>query len=848
MNAHLLSREGGYRRAGVSTYIEQLLRHLWAAGGRRTSWTVFAQRDVTAEWLGAPPGTRVQHSVLPTHRPVPRIFWEQFCAPWHAARSVPDVLFCPLNVVPMFAPCPTVVTIHDLAFLRFPHHRGVKNEYLRAMARLSVRRASHVLTVSEFTRREVISLLGVAPEQVTAVPNGRDEQFRAYPREDLEAFRRAKGLPDRFLLCVGTLEPRKNILTLLRAYARVKSAIGIPLVLAGGRGWEFDATLRQLGELGLGGDVRLTGYVPGDELPLYYAAATAFVYPSLYEGFGLPPLEALSTGTPAVISDAASLREVVGDAGLCVPALDVDALAAALLRVVGDEPLRQDLRRLGLERSVEFSWRACAERTFEVLRHVAGRGGSRWRTARGHLPAFSGGPNARRAPVVARRPLRVLYLGHTAKLGGAELALWELLRAVDRDLVDPVVILFSDGPLVDRLRAAGIATRVLPLAASVVNARKDGLGVGTLARVDDVAACVAFVAQLARLISWHHPDLVHTNSLKAHVLGGLAARLAGTPILWHVRERIADDYLPRQAVRAIRRLTRSVPTRVVVNSRATARALFGAPGSGPTGDMRGGAERCEVVPDGADCDRFRPAPREAVDSARAAGRPVRVGLVGRISPFKGQDIFLRAAAEVLQVHSDVRFLIIGAALFGEDEYERQLVSLVRSLGLEPHVEFRGFQNDVPATLAELDVVVHASVLPEPFGQVVVEAMASGKPIVATAGGGILDILTDGRCGLLVPMGDAQALSRAISRLVADPGLRAALGEAGRRRAVEHFSVQQTARRIESVYQGFAAANGPGSPGVPRRWRHVREALAAVAGVVVACWDNASASAETIAYL
>ncbi|HEY0604929.1 MAG TPA: glycosyltransferase family 1 protein [Herpetosiphonaceae bacterium] len=366
INAHLLSPEPGYRQAGVSEYIDQIMRHLWAITPDER-WTVYAPPGVTRETLNAPEHVRVRASRFQTSKPTTRILWEQAIAPAALLRDRPNILFCPLNVVPMLASCPTIVMVHDLAFLRYKLHKPAKRFYLSVLTWLSVKRASHVLTVSEFTRREVMELLHVPDYKVAAVPNGRKEDFGPVEPEVVAQFRAQNDLPPQFLLTVGTLEPRKNISTLIRAYAEAKDRLGMPLLIGGGKGWLYDEIFALVNELGLQQDVRFIGFIPREQLQLYYAAATAFVYPSLYEGFGLPLLEAMSVGTPVVTSDAGALVEVAGDAALIVPATDVPQMAEALVRISQDESLRAELRAKGLDRAQKFSWHAAAKETLHWL-------------------------------------------------------------------------------------------------------------------------------------------------------------------------------------------------------------------------------------------------------------------------------------------------------------------------------------------------------------------------------------------------------------------------------------------------------------------------------------------------
>jgi glycosyltransferase involved in cell wall biosynthesis len=219
----------------------------------------------------------------------------------------------------------------------------------------------------------VLELLHAPPAKVSAVPNGRKEDFGPVDPEAVRRFREQHDLPPRFLLSVGTLEPRKNIVTLIRAYAKAKDRLDLPLLIGGGKGWLYDEMFALVQALGLQQDVKFIGFIPREQLQLYYAAATAFVYPSLYEGFGLPLLEAMSVGTPVVTSDAGALVEVVGDAALIVLATDVTQMAEALVRVTQDEPLRAELRAKGFARAQQFSWHAAAKQTLRWLQMLARR-------------------------------------------------------------------------------------------------------------------------------------------------------------------------------------------------------------------------------------------------------------------------------------------------------------------------------------------------------------------------------------------------------------------------------------------------------------------------------------------
>jgi glycosyltransferase involved in cell wall biosynthesis len=273
-------------------------------------------------------------------------------------------------VGPIVAGRPFVVTVHDLSFLFYPHgFRALNRIYLRIFTRLSVQRARRIIAVSESTKRDLVENYRLSPGKVDVVHNGVDTSFRPLPVAQVAAFRSERGLPESFILFVGTLEPRKNVTRLIEAYARLPGAKP-PLLLVGGKGWLYDELFARSEELNLTDQVRFVGYVPAEELPLWYNAAELFVYPSLYEGFGLPPLEAMACGTPVITSATSSLPEVVGMAGLLVDPTDVEALSAAMRRTLSDKNLQTEMQRAGLEQARAFSWRRTAQQTVGSYRRA----------------------------------------------------------------------------------------------------------------------------------------------------------------------------------------------------------------------------------------------------------------------------------------------------------------------------------------------------------------------------------------------------------------------------------------------------------------------------------------------
>lgn len=290
-----------------------------------------------------------------------------------------DVLHVQFTAPP-FCPCPVVVSIHDLSFEHLPHtfHRRSRTQ-LRLTVRHSAKRAAKILTLSEHTRRDVIETYGIPPERITAIPLAAPRHFS--PVEDnreLQRVRHNYGIDGPYILSVGSIQPRKNLARLINAYASLRGKYAeaeLPkLVLVGKRAWLYDETMRALTQTGLKESVILTGYVPEPDLPTLYSGALCFVYPSYFEGFGLPPLEAMKCGAPVIVGNQTSLPEVVGDAALTVDPYDVSSIAAAIERLVKDSDLRRELSVKGRSRAETFDWSETARRTLQIYEQVGKTG------------------------------------------------------------------------------------------------------------------------------------------------------------------------------------------------------------------------------------------------------------------------------------------------------------------------------------------------------------------------------------------------------------------------------------------------------------------------------------------
>ena len=311
------------------------------------------------------------HNTLP-HTPLIRI---PLTLSAELRKNPVDVLHVQFTAPP-FCPCPVVVSIHDLSFEHLPQTFNRRSRtQLRLTVRHSARRAARILTLSEHTRRDVIATYGVDREMVTAIPLAAPPHFAPVTHDkELQRVRHTYGIDGDYVLSVGSIQPRKNLVRLIKAYAELRGARAgnkcPKLVIVGKCAWLYDETLRALEQTGVKDSVVLTGYVPESDLPALYSGALCFIYPSYFEGFGLPPLEAMKCGAPVIVGNATSLPEVVGDAALKVDPFDVTAIAAGMDQLINNSELRNTLSAKGLARAKMFDWKDTAQRTLAVYEQV----------------------------------------------------------------------------------------------------------------------------------------------------------------------------------------------------------------------------------------------------------------------------------------------------------------------------------------------------------------------------------------------------------------------------------------------------------------------------------------------
>lgn len=627
---------------------------------------------------------------------------------------------------------------------------GLKRRWLQA--------ADLVIADSRDTER-LLRNLGVHGPTAVAYPGVDAARFTDGPGAD--ALRRRWGLSGkRVLLTVARLAAQdryKGQDLTMRAMILLKDRFPDLAYLIVGEGDDRPRLEALARELGLADRVVFSGRLGEADLPAAYGLCEVFVMPSRGEGFGIAYVEAQAAGRPVLALRRGGAPEAMheGETGLLIDREDPGELAGALTALLADPARARAMGEAGRAFAGRFSWDRAAEAVREALRNLE--------------------PEGRR---------QVLLLNPAAILGGGEGFLLDLLAHWDHERFRALLVCPEEGPLLARARSLGAETRVLGLPRWVLRVGRERHPLNALLSIPALLFHFAYGIRLAWALRHRRIDLIHTHGNKAHLWGWAFSRLRRVRLVWQLND------FPRGLSGSLLRKLAGGADALVAISRAIADA-YGRPAS--------------LIPNGVDLSRFAPG-GPAADLGLPPGAP-RIGIVGILAPWKGHEIFLEAARGILQARPDAVFVIVGDEAyrtFGHQGWRDRLERLSQALGISRSVRFLGAREDVPGILRGLDLLVHASLRPEPFGRVLVEAQACGLPVVASNAGGVPEIVLDAGTGLLVPPGDPGALAAAILALIGDPARRRAMGEAGIRRAREHYDAGLVSRRIFDLYAGLPA--------------------------------------------
>ncbi len=384
---------------------------------------------------------------------------------------------------------------------------------------------------------------------------------------------------------------------------------------------------------------------------------------------------------------------------------------------------------------------------------------------------------------------KLLCVNHSAKLSGGEIALIAMARGLS-PAMQCTLVTGEEGPLLDAVSPLGWRTEVVAPPTALAEARRDfGSSVTGVFRL--LLSTAPFVKKVNAWLKDNDPDVMYVNSLKAGVLWGPVARLRRIPVIWHVRDRLATDYMSRKTILLASVALRFSATTIVANSRATASTVH---------------RRCHVVPSPVEEEFFAVGARRLARPA-PEGRAVIV-MVGRLTWWKGQHVLLRALARISDM--EWRAVFVGSAMFGELQYEEELRALSAGLRLDSRVQWLGFRPDVPALLENADILVHGSVIPEPFGQTVVQGMAAAMPVVASGAGGPAELIESGVSGVLVAPGVPAELAGALRALLTDRNLCHRLAR-GAHQAAGECRASTIVPRLEALITATAGRTAPGQP-------------------------------------
>jgi glycosyltransferase involved in cell wall biosynthesis len=380
---------------------------------------------------------------------------------------------------------------------------------------------------------------------------------------------------------------------------------------------------------------------------------------------------------------------------------------------------------------------------------------------------------------------KIAFLDHTAKWSGGEIALYRMMTAMKQDRFYPYLFVGMDGDFAKKSSQAGIPVEIMPLNEKLLNIKKENIDSKIFNNSKILTGYVNYTVKLAQILRKKEIDLVHCNSLKSDIYGLVASTIARKKVIWHVRDHIDENYLTKRTADIFKYMALKFPNGVITNSKSTYQALFHG---------KNVVKPSCVVYDGLMANELAMTMRQPRNDNK---KTVKIGLLGRITRWKGQHVAIKALANLIENGYDVDLKIIGSAMFGEKEYENEIRSLAKPL--DSHIDFLGFQSDVFAMLKELDILVHCSVLPEPFGQVIIEGMAEGLPVIASDAGGAKEIITSGIDGILTPAGDDVALAASLSNLIDNPKFAYGLATAGYKKVRTLFTAENTAREIEDFY-------------------------------------------------
>lgn len=669
------------------------------------------------------------------------LFWYDLILPFFIWVLKIDVFHGSAEIIPSIptsSNCKAVLTIHHL----WANELNSWDEDRIQRMKSSAVSAHKILTVSKSSKKNIANLWDIAEEKIQAITIGYREKTSEAVCTNIKK--------QDMILFVGSSYPRKNVMGILEAYSVLKEEKQITekLYLVGK---EITHEPRKYVEANnLSNDVKFFINLGDEKLDVFYQRAKAFVFPSFEEGFGMPVLEALSHHTPVVTSDIPVFREIVKDCGFYVNPHSPQDIARGIWQALTDTKKVEEMLNKAPSLLKQYSWQATSRNILKLYDELCPKN-------------------------------NIMFFEPSSGFGGSGNALFNLLKQVDKKSIVPIVVTLNDGPQFEKIKALG--NEVIKLG-SKKQTLKSGNGASSYTQflLDFFFVTLPMIFKLLCLIRKYKIKAVHINT---NIISGIpaivAAKISKAPCICHIRQ-------TRKLIKREMLIIRWIDRFIVLNKDVFNTMLKHVP-----------EKKLSIIYDGVDLSSLAGPIPDAGKTLRDVTNKT-VGMIGRMVEGKGHEDFVRAAKEVLKTNPNVNFLIVGDMPNDSDSYGKGILNLIQKEKLSGKIRFSGWLNDLKPIISDMDIVVQPYTLPEGLPNVLIEAMAKGKPTVSTNIPGPTEIIIHKKTGLLVPPGSPLALAKAIKSLLDNTDMAKKMGEAGRERVKESFDMKKNVIKIHDLYE------------------------------------------------
>ena len=650
--------------------------------------------------------------------------------------------------MPLFSKKPFIVTVHDVIAQEMRKSRLWSKIYFEIIQPFALRKARKIITPSQYSKNKIMSRMKIPAEKIQVIPNGISESYKVLSNTGIIERTMGKcNIQKPYILNVGGESHWKNISRLLESYSLLVQKYNIKekLVITGIRKQAIlEKYNSEIAQLNLSDRIRMLGYIPKEDLVALYNGAEVFVYPSLMEGFGFPPLEAMACGTAVACSSFASMPEVVGGAALLFDPTNTIDMSEKIYCLLTNQKLKHELVNKGLKKIKQYSWEITAKETLKAFKSVTAK--------------------------------RILYYETGSGYGGSSKALRTILSSINRDEIKPYVVLKNSGPHLK------MSEDIKPL--TLINYYRPKKMKNPFYLLYFIAMNIYEAIRLCIYIKKNEIDIVHINvNLMSGLPAAIASRIMRVSCICHLRQ-------TRRLIKREKIFAPWISKFIALNKKAFDIYRQDIP-----------EEKLVLIYDGINLDEFSHVRHNSFRREMNLNSSPIIGMVGRIVRGKGQKEFILAAKKVLKTKPNTKFVIIGNSSGESDSYYKEVQELLKKEDMKKKIVFTGWRDDVINVISDLDILVLPSTtFPEGLPNVIIEAMALSRPVIATDIPGPSDIVENGKTGFLVPPGDIQVMAGRILQLLDDQALGVSMGKAGRRRVEELFDIKDKVKEIKRVYE------------------------------------------------